>query len=187
MSTDDGKVVTGWVGRFYEDMEVGQTMIHSGGRTLSEADNTWFTLLTCNTHPLHFNADFAARTEFGRPLVNSCLTLSIVLGLSVTDTSLNTLANLGWEEIKLTAPVFAGDTLYAETEVLSKRESASRPYAGIVHTRTRGRNQDGVVVLEFQRSYMMYKRGHSPWREIARERERLVKESAAADSQSPST
>jgi itaconyl-CoA hydratase len=165
-------VVSGWGGRYFEDFVVGETIVHVGGRTISEADNTWFTLLTCNTHPLHFNADYAARTEFERPLVNSCLTLSIVTGMTVTDTSLNTVANLGWQDVKLLAPVYAGDTLYAETEIVSARESKSRPYAGIVQARTRGRNQDGTVVLEYARTYMVYKRGHSPREQLDAERVR---------------
>ncbi|HIC34210.1 MAG TPA: MaoC family dehydratase, partial [Gammaproteobacteria bacterium] len=139
-------------GRYYEDFHVGDIYEHRPGRTITETDNTWFTLLTMNTHPLHFDAHYAKKTEFGRPLVNSALTLSIVAGMSVSDLSQKAIANLGWENIKLTAPVFAGDTLYAESEVLAKRESKSRPTQGIVSARTTGANSDGIVVIRYERS-----------------------------------
>lgn len=125
-------VTKDWLGRFLEDFEVGDTFTSRLGRTISETDNTWFTLLTMNTNQTHFNAEYAARTEFERPLVVSSLTLAIVLGLSVADTSENAIANLGWDQIVLPKPVFAGDTLWAESEVLSVRESRSRPDCGIV-------------------------------------------------------
>jgi itaconyl-CoA hydratase len=147
-------------GRFFEDFEVGATYRHEPGRTLSEADNTWFTLLTMNTHPIHFDAEYAKRSEFGKPLVVSTLTLAVLVGLSVADTSRNAVANLGWKEIKLPKPVFAGDTLYAESTVLAKRESRSRPDQGIVTLRTLGRNQHREVVCEFERSFLVMKRGH---------------------------
>jgi acyl dehydratase len=146
-------------GRFYEDFTVGDVYRSHLGRTVSEADNTWFTLLTMNTNQMHFNHPFAERTEFGRPLVVSTLTLAIVLGLSVGDTSENAVANLGWADIKLPKPVFAGDTLWAESEVLSLRESQSRPSCGIVGIRTRGLNQRREVVIEFTRSFMAFKQG----------------------------
>jgi itaconyl-CoA hydratase len=147
-------------GRFFEDFEVGATYRHEPGRTLSEADNTWFTLLTMNTHPIHFDAEYAKRSEFGKPLVVSTLTLAVLVGLSVADTSRNAVANLGWKEIKLPKPVFAGDTLYAESTVLAKRESKSRPDQGIVTIRTIGRNQHRDVVCEFERSFLVMKRNH---------------------------
>ena len=147
-------------GRYYEELEVGDVYEHRPGRTISEADNTWFTLLTMNNHPLHFDAVYAAKSEFGEPIVNSCLTLSIVVGMSVSDVSYKAIGNLGWNDIKLTAPVFAGDTLYAESEVLSKRESQSRPTQGIVTVRTRGRNQDDQVVISYERTILVPKRGH---------------------------
>jgi len=125
-------------------------------------DNTWFTLLTCNTNQIHFNADYAARSEFGRPLMNSCLTLSLVTGLSVPDISQNVVANLGWDHVTLPAPVFAGDTIYAESEVLETRASRSRPGQGIVRVRTRGYNQDGTVVIEFERTVLVHSRQTSP-------------------------
>ena len=126
-------------------------------RTISEADNTWFTCLTMNTNQMHFNREYAARTEFGEPLVVSTLTLAVVLGLSVADTSENAVANLGWGDIKLPSPVFAGDTLWAESEVTAVRESRSRPSCGIVSIRTRGLNQRAEVVIEFTRSFMVFK------------------------------
>jgi itaconyl-CoA hydratase len=150
-----------WRGRFLEDFAVGDVYRSRLGRTLTETDNTWFTLLTMNTNQMHFNQPFAERTEFGRPLVVSTLTLAIVLGLSVADTSENAVANLGWDEITLPKPVFAGDTLWSESEVLTVRESRSRPSCGIVGIRTRGVNQRGEVVIEFTRSFMVFKRSAS--------------------------
>ena len=149
-------------GRFFEDFTVGDVYRHAMGRTLSEADNTWFTLLTCNTNEIHFNADYAAQTEFGRPLMNSCLTLSLVTGLSVDDISRNIVANLGWDKVTLPAPVFAGDTIYAESEVLEARASKSRPGQGIVRIRTKGYKQDGTVVIEFERTVLVHSRQTAP-------------------------
>jgi itaconyl-CoA hydratase len=143
-------------GRFFEDIEVGDVYRSRLGRTIERTDNTWFTLLTNNTNQVHFNDAFAAATEFGQPLVNSCLTLSIVVGLSVADTSENAVANLGWESITMPRPVFAGDTLWAESEVLAKRKSSSRPTQGIVTIRTRGLNQHGETVVEFVRTFLIY-------------------------------
>ncbi len=151
-----------WPGRFFEDFKAGEVYRHQLGRTLTEVDNTWFTLLTCNTNQIHFNADYAARSEFGRPLMNSCLTLSLVTGLSVPDISQNVVANLGWDKVTLPAPVFAGDTIYAESEVLETRASRSRPGQGIVRVRTRGYNQDGTVVIEFERTVLVHSRQSSP-------------------------
>ena len=147
-----------WQGRFFEDMEVGDVYRSRLGRTISDTDNTWFTLLTCNTNQVHFNHEFAANTTFAQPLVNSCLTLSVVVGLTVADTSENAMANLAWDAIKLPNPVFAGDTLWAESEVLDKRESASRPDVGIVSVRSRGINQRREVVVEFRRTFMVYRK-----------------------------
>ena len=148
-------------GRCYEDFEVGDIYEHRPGRTITETDNTWFTLLTMNTHPLHFDSAYAQKTEFKRVLVNSCLTLSIVVSMSVSDVSQKAIGNLGWNAIKLTAPVFVGDTLYAESEVLSKRESASRPTQGIVTVRTTGKKADGTQFINFERSVLVPKRGHA--------------------------
>ncbi len=148
-------------GRYLEDFEVGAVYEHRPGRTLSEADNTWFTLLTMNQHPLHFDAEYAAKSEFGRPVVNSCLTLAIVAGMSVSDLSQKVVANLGWDKIKLTAPVFVGDTIYAESEVLAKRESKSRPTQGVVTARTTGKKSDGTVFMTYERTFLVPKRGHA--------------------------
>ncbi len=147
-------------GRYYEAFVVGDVYEHRPGRTITETDNTWFTLLTMNTHPLHFDAAYAAKSEFGRPLVNSCLTLSMVVGMSVSDVSYKAIGNLGWNDVRLTAPVYAGDTLYAETEVLSKRESAKRPTQGLVTVRTIGKKADGTQVISFERTVLVPKRGH---------------------------
>ena len=148
-------------GRYFEDFEVGQIYEHRPGRTITESDNTWFTLLTMNQHPLHFDAEYAMKSEFGKPLVNSCLTLSIVSGMSVSDVSQKSVANLGWDKIKLSAPVFVGDTIYAESAVLAKRPSNSRPNQGVVTIRTTGRKQDGTVFMSFERSMLIPKRGHA--------------------------
>ena len=147
-------------GRYYEEFAVGDVYEHRPGRTITATDNTWFTLLTMNNHPLHFDAVYAAKSEFGRPLVNSCLTLSIVVGMSVSDVSYKAIGNLGWNDIKLTAPVYAGDTLYAESEVLAKRESQSRPTQGIVTVKTRGVNQNDQVVIVYERTILVPKRGY---------------------------
>jgi acyl dehydratase len=148
-------VYAGDAGRTFDDFVVGEVIQHRPGRTISEADNTWFTLLTMNTHPLHFDAEYAARSEFGRPLINSCLTLAMVTGMSVSDVSRRAIANLGWSDVRLTAPVFVGDTIYAETEVLAKRPSQSRKGQGIVTVRTRGFKADGTVFMEFERSVLL--------------------------------
>ena len=148
-------------GRYYEDFEVGHIYEHRPGRTISEADNTWFTLLTMNQHPLHFDEAYAAKSEFGRPIVNSCLTLAMFTGMSVSDVSQKTIANLGWSDVRLTAPVFVGDTLYAESEVLEKRTSKSRTNQGIVRIKTTGKKADGTVVMTFERTMLIPFRGHA--------------------------
>ena len=148
-------------GRCYEDFEVGMILRHPIGRTVSEVDNTWFTLLTNNSNPIHFDKHYSAQTEFGQPLMNSTFTLALVVGLSVSDISRHAV-NLGWTEIDLPAPVYAGDTIYAQSEVLSARDSKSRPHMGIVEVRTTGFKQDGTVVITYRRTVMVYKRGHAP-------------------------
>ena len=148
-------------GRYFEEFETGAVYEHRPGRTVTATENTWFTLLTMNTHPLHFDERYGAASEFGRNLVASPFTLALLVGMSVSDVSQKAIANLGWKEIRLPHPVFAGDTLYAETQVLAKRESRSRPEAGVVTVRTIGRNQDGVVVCEFERTMLIPKRGHA--------------------------
>jgi itaconyl-CoA hydratase len=146
------------MGRYYEDFTAGDTYKHWPGRTITAADNTWFTLLTMNQHPIHFDEQYAKATEFGQPLVNSTLTLAIVVGMSVQDVSQNAIANLGWTDITMPAPVFNGDTLYAESTVLEKRESKSRPTQGIVTVATRGWKQDGTTVMTFKRAILIPKR-----------------------------
>lgn len=158
-------VKLGWEGRFFEDFEVGDIYRCRYGRTVTEADNIQFTLLTNNTNQLHFNRDYGEKTEFGGCLVNSALTLAIVAGMGVADVSENGFA-LGWDYIKLPNPVRPGDTLYSESEVIDVRESKSRPTQGIVKVRTRGYNQRGEIVIEYERSVMVWKRAHAPARNI---------------------
>ena len=147
--------------RCYEDFHVGMVMRHPLGRTITAADNSWFTLLTVNSNPIHFDAYYAAQTEFKKPIVNSTFTLALVTGLSVADVSQHGI-NLGWDEVRMPAPVFEGDTVYAQSEVLSMRESKSRPHMGLVEVRTIGFTQAGTVVLEFRRTILVYRRGHAP-------------------------
>jgi itaconyl-CoA hydratase len=154
-------VKQGWNGRFFEDFAVGDIYRSRLGRTITETDNIQFTMITNNTNQIHFNAHYASRTEFKKPLVNRALTLSVIAGLGVSDLSENGFA-LGWDYIKLPHPVFPGDTLYSESEVISVRESKSRPGQGVVKVRTRGLNQDGVVVIEYERSIMVWKKAHAP-------------------------
>ncbi len=149
-------------GLYYEDFEPGDVFEHRPGRTILDADNTYFTLLTLNVQELHFDATYAAKTEWKKPLVDSTFTLALLTGMSVRSVSAKVVANLGWDKVKATHPVFAGDTLYAESTVLHKRESKSRPTQGIVTVSTRGLNQDGVEVMSFERTMLIYKRGHSP-------------------------
>ncbi len=148
-------------GRYFEDFQVGDVYRHRPGRTVTEADNIQFSLLTMNQHPMHCDSAYAAKSEFGKPLINSGLTVAIVLGMTVRDVSQKAIANLGWRDIKLTAPVFPGDTIYAETEVLEKRESKSRPTQGIVVTKTTASKQDGTVFMVFERTSLIPKRGHA--------------------------
>jgi itaconyl-CoA hydratase len=152
----------GWTGRVFEDFEVGDIYPHPLGRTVIAADNVWFTMLTQNTNPIHFDQRYAAQTEFKRPLVNSTFTLALVTGQSVTDLSQNVMANLGWDEVRMPHPVFEGDTIYSRSEVLEKRDSKSRPNVGIVKVKTTGFNQDGITVIEFLRTFMVFRRGHVP-------------------------
>ncbi len=152
----------GWQGRSFEDFEVGDVYYHPLGRTIVSADNIWFTLLTQNTAPLHFDHPYAAQTEFRRPVVNSALTLALVTGQSVADVSQNVMANLGWDEVRLVRPVFEGDTLHSISQVLEARPSQSRPDVGIVSVRTTGYNQEGAVVITFRRTMLVYRRGRRP-------------------------
>ena len=152
----------GWRGRSFEDFEVGDVYEHPLGRTVTQTDNAWFTLLTQNTAPVHFDHQYASQTEFGRPLVNSAFTIALVTGQSVSDISQNVMANLGWDEVRLPHPLFEGDTVYSTSEVIATRESQSRPNVGIVTVRTTGFNQDGVPVIMFRRTVMVYRRGQGP-------------------------
>jgi len=156
----DSAILPAQLGRFFEDFVVGTTYQHPMGRTISEADNTWFTLLTCNTNQNHFNAHLAASNPItdGKVIVVSGFTVALVLGLSVIDMSQNAVANLGWTDIKLTHPVYVGDTIYAESICLETRESASRPEMGIIRMKTRGLNQDGDQIVSWYRSVMIPKR-----------------------------
>lgn len=152
----------GWTGRVFEDFMVGDVYEHPLGRTITQADNIWFTCITMNTNPIHFDAEYASHTQFKRPLVNSCFTLALVTGQSVTDLTVNGVANLGWDEVKLPHPLFEGDTVYSASEVLETRPSKTRPEVGIVRVKTSGRNQAGQTVIEFTRTFMVWKRGHVP-------------------------
>lgn len=152
----------GWTGRVFEDFEVGDIYEHPLGRTVTQADNIWFSCVTMNTNPIHFDANYASHTPFKRPLVNSCFTLALVTGQSVIDLTMNAVANLGWDEVRLVAPVFAGDTLYARSEVLEVRHSQSRPGQGIVRVRTTGRNQQGETVITFERTVLIPARPEPP-------------------------
>jgi itaconyl-CoA hydratase len=155
-------IKAGWQGRAYEDFEVGDIYEHALGRTILSADNVWFTLLTQNTNPIHFDSTYAAQTEFGRPLVNSCFVLALVTGQSVADLSQYAVANLGWDEVRLPCPVFEGDTINSRSEVLEKRESLTRPKVGIVRVKTSGHKQDGSLIIEYKRSIMVFKRAFMP-------------------------
>jgi itaconyl-CoA hydratase len=157
-----GQVKPGWQGRFFEDFEVGDIYEHPLGRTVLAADNVWFTLLTQNTAKIHFDAHYASKTEWGKPLVDSTFTLALVTGQSVTDVSQNVMANLGWDTVRLPNPVFEGDTIYSRSEVLEARESKSRENVGVVRVRTTGVNQDGTEVITFERTLLVYKREHAP-------------------------
>lgn len=152
----------GWRGRYYEDFEVGDVYRHRLGRTVTETDNTLFTMLTLNSNPIHFDANLAEKTPFGKILVNSCYTLSLAVGLSVADLSEHVMANLGWNDIRLPSPVYVGDTMYAASEILAKRESGSRPDVGIVTARTTGTNQRGQTIISYERTFMVYRRGQDP-------------------------
>ena len=152
------KVEYDWQGRFFEDFEEGVTYEHAGGRTVDGTDNAWFTLLTNNNNEVHYNSEYSKSGLHGRRLVNSCFTLAVVTGLSVPGLSRNAAANLGWDDIKLPAPVFEGDTLKARSTVTSLRESASRPTMGIVKVHTEGYKQDGTVVMTFDRTILVFKR-----------------------------
>lgn len=147
-------------GLYYEDFEEGDIFEHRPGRTITEVDNLWQSLICMNTHPLHIDAVYASKTEWKKPLVSSLVTLAIVGGMSLNSTSAKGVANLGWDRVRLTAPVFVGDTLYAESRVLSKRMSRSRKTQGIVTMETRGLKADGTVFMTYERSFLVPLRKH---------------------------
>ena len=177
----EGSSETAWRGRFFEDFEVGAVYKHPLGRTITEADNTWFTLLTMNTNELHFNHHYASTQPFGKPLANSTFTLSVVIGLTVNDVSQNAVANLGMDAVRLTHPVFHCDTLYAESVVLERRETESRPYAGIVKVFTRGLNQDGDEIMSFTRTIMVLKGDSEQARQVYPHAETDIRHRAGLD------
>jgi acyl dehydratase len=154
-NAENGVVVTGWEGRTFEDFQPGDIYNHPFGKTITDADNHWLTLMTQNVAKAHVDDNFATRTEFGKPLVNSTFILALVVGQSTIDLSMNVFANLGWDEVRLPHPVFVGDTIYSRSKVLSKRESESRPSMGLVTVASEGFNQDGIVVLRYKRTFMI--------------------------------
>ncbi len=162
------RVVPGWSGRLLEDFTVGDVYYHPFGKTVTEADNQWFTLLTQNVAKTHVDANFAAQTEFGKPLVNSTFILALVTGQSTIDLSMNVFANLGWDQVRMPHPVYEGDTIYSRSKVLNIRESESRPNLGLVTVATEGFNQNGAIVISYRRTFMVYKQGHLPTVESAR-------------------
>jgi acyl dehydratase len=162
------RVVPGWSGRLLEDFTVGDVYYHPFGKTVTETDNQWFTLLTQNVAKTHVDANFAAQTEFGKPLVNSTFILALVTGQSTIDLSMNVFANLGWDQVRMPHPVYEGDTIYSRSKVLNIRESGSRPNLGLVTVATEGFNQDSVIVISYRRTFMVYKQGHLPSVEATR-------------------
>lgn len=165
---DADRIVPGWTGRLFEDFTAGDIYYHPFGKTVTEADNQWFTLITQNVAKTHVDRNFASGTEFGRPLVNSTFTLALVTGQSTIDLSMNVFANMGWDEVRMPHPVFQGDTIYSRSKVLAVRESASRPNMGLVTVATEGFNENGKVVISYRRTFMVYRRGYLPGVESAR-------------------
>jgi acyl dehydratase len=188
--TSAGQATVGWTGRYFEDFSVGAVYRHPLGRTVTQTDNSWLTLLTQNTAPLHFDRHYASQTSFGQPLVNSTFTLALVTGQSVVDVSQHVMANLGWDRVRLPNPLFEGETVYSQSEVLSVRPSKSRPDVGIVTLRTIGFTDQGKIVITFERTVMVYRRGHGPrfaaaepvWDERSRGAARLDRAPDAAGS-----
>lgn len=161
MSENEKRLVRGWDGRFFEDFTVGDVYKHPYGRTITETDDVWITNVTLNLNPMHFNEAYAAETEFGERLVNGLVVISLAVGMSVIDVSMNAIANLGYDDIRHHAPVFHGDTIFAESEVVSKRESESRDHVGIVTTELRAFNQDNELVLSLERTGMVLRRDYA--------------------------
>jgi acyl dehydratase len=158
----DSREVAGWTGRLFEDFSLGDIYYHPFGKTVTAADNQWFTLVTQNVSKTHVDANFAAKTEFARPLVNSTFTLALVTGQSTIDLSMNVFANMGWDQVRMPHPVYEGDTIYSRSKVIALRGSGSRPHLGLVTVVTEGYNQDGVVVISYRRTFMVYRQGHLP-------------------------
>jgi itaconyl-CoA hydratase len=162
MSAEQSTVVPGWTGRLFEDFNVGDIYYHPFGKTVTDSDNQWFTLMTQNVAKTHVDSHFAKETEFGKPLVNSTFLLALVTGQSTIDLSMNVFANMGWDEVRMPNPVFAGDTIYSRSKVLAARGSQSRPTLGLVTVATEGYNQDGTIVITYRRTFMVYRQGHLP-------------------------
>jgi acyl dehydratase len=160
-SADSRRLVGGWHGRYFEDFDVGDVYKHPYGRTVTETDNVWFTNVTMNLNPMHFNEAYAAETEFGERLVDGLFVIALAVGMSVIDVSANATANLGYDDVRHHAPVFHGDTIFAESEVVATRESDSRDHVGIVTTELRAFNQDDETVLSLERTGMVLKREHA--------------------------
>jgi acyl dehydratase len=158
MPRTNRQLADGWQGRFYEDFEVGDVYKHPYGRTMTETDDVWMTNLTMNLNPMHFNEAYAAETEFGERLVDGTFVIALTVGMSVIDVSANATANLGYDDIRHHAPVYHGDTIFAESEVVDKRESDSRDHVGIVTTELRAYNQRDEKVLSLERTPMVLKR-----------------------------
>ena len=158
----ESRVVAGWTGRLFEDFSVGDVYYHPFGKTVIQADNQWFTLLTQNVAKTHVDSNFASGTEFGRPLVNSTFTLALVTGQSTIDLSMNVFANMGWDEVRMPNPVYEGDTIYSRSKVLETRISRSRPTLGLVTVATEGYNQNREIVISYRRTFLVYRQGHLP-------------------------
>ena len=161
-SNNESREVEGWTGRLFEDFSVGDLYYHPFGKTVTAADNQWFTLVTQNVAKTHVDSNFAKGTEFKLPLVNSTFTLALVTGQSTIDLSMNVFANMGWDEVRMPNPVYEGDTIYSRSKVLAVRASASRPNLGLVTVASEGYNQDGVIVISYRRTFMVYRKGHLP-------------------------
>ena len=163
-----GRVVVGWTGRLWEDFAVGNIYYHPLGKTVTEGDNQMFTLMTQNVAKTHIDSNYALRTEYKLPLVNSTFILALVTGQSTIDLSMNVFANLGWDEVRMPSPVFEGDTIYSRSKVLATRASKSRPTLGLVTVATEGYNQNSVIVMSYQRTFLVYRQGFLPGVEDSR-------------------
>ena len=180
LSTDSPvRVVPGWTGRLWEDFRVGDLYYHPLGKTVTEGDNQLFTLMTQNTSKTHIDRNYALKTEYGLPLMNSTFILALVTGQSSIDLSMNVYANLGWDEVRMPHPVFEGDTIYSRSKVLSTRLSKSRPTLGLVTVATEGFNQDSTIVISYRRTFMVYRQGHLPSVESSRPSESTLPSSSS--------